>query len=252
MKKLIAIAMAVLMLAAAAAGCGGDNGATENSKLTGKVTTSVKVNEKETKESNETEETTEEQTTENSSEETEADSQSAEQNPTENEVNNDNSYSQTTTNAPVYEEPDPTDPPYVEPDPTDPPVQGGTFTSSDASFSYNGVSISIGTNIDSIVASIGEPSSKSEADSCYGEGKDYAYNYGSFTINTVPSNGVNIVNTVTVNTTPKGVSVGQSESAIVSAYGSSGKISDYLYSYTNGGTLNFYLSGGVITSIEYC
>lgn len=249
MKKLIAMAMAVLMIAAVATGCGGDNGATENTKeSTEKTTTSVKVTEKETKE---TEETTEETTGETSEEATEGgnnDSQVLEQN----EPVDNNSNSQPEEDEPVYVAPDPTEPPYVEPEPTEPPVQGGTFTSSDAYYSYNGVSITIGASADSIVAALGTPSSTSEADSCYGEGKDIAYNYGSFTINTVPSNGTNIVQTVTVNSTPKGVSVGQSESAIVSAYGSSGKISDYLYSYTNGGTLNFYLSGGVITAIEYC
>ena len=242
MRKIIAVIMAICMMSAVVSGCSGNSGETENTKeSTEKSTTStVKVPTKD----KETDESTEETTAESTKEKKEN------QNSEEKTSSNQNQQSQS-TDAPS-KEPDPTDPPYVEPEPTDPPVQGGTFTSSDAYFSYNGVSISIGTNIDNIVSAIGEPNSKTEADSCYGEGKDIAYHYSSFTINTVPSNGVNVVNTVTVNSTPKGVSVGQGESAIVSAYGDSGKVSDYLYSFSNGGTLNFYLSDGTITLIEYC
>lgn len=267
MKKLAAIAMAIFMMAAVVSGCGGDNSETNATKeSTEKITNSVKVPTKETKETKENEtkesetdsETTEETTDATEAEETTDSEETETAAPANNEV--EETEAPSTTQAPAEE----TDPPYVapeptqaptsasEPEPTDPPVQSGTFTSSDAYFSYNGVTISIGADINNIIASIGSPSSTSEADSCFGEGKDIAHYYGSFTINTVPSNGVNVVNTITVNSTPKGVSVGQSESAIVAAYGSSGKVNDYLYSFTNGGTLNFYLSGGTITAIEYC
>lgn len=248
MKKLAAIALAILMMAAVAAGCGGDNGATDATNAsTEKPTNSVKVPTKETDETDESDAAEEEST----------DAQEDEQgdNSADDEEENQpaSTQSQVQETEPPYVAPDTTEAPYVEPEPTDPPVQGGTFTSSDAYFSYNGVTISIGADINNIVAAIGNPSSKTEANSCYGEGKDIAYHYGDlFTINTIPSNGVNIVNTVSVNSTPKGVSVGQSESAIVNAYGNSGKVSDYLYSFSNGGTLNFYLSGGTITAIEYC
>lgn len=242
MRKIIAAIMAICMISAVVSGCSGNSGETENTKESNEksTTSTVKIPAKDKETDENTEENTDESTEENE------ENQNAEEKPESNQ----NQQSQSTEGS--NKEPDPTDPPYVEPEPTDPPVQGGTFTSSDAYFSYNGVTISIGTNIDSIVASIGEPNSKTEADSCFGNGKDIAYHYSSFTINTVPSNGVNVVNTVTVNSTPKGVSVGQSENAIVSAYGDSGKISDYLYSFTDGGTLNFYLSGGTITLIEYC
>lgn len=248
MKKFAAIAMAILMMAAVVSGCGGDNGETDATKESAeKTTNSVKVPTKETNE-DETEETSETDSTEDeATEATEDNGQAA-----ENLNSEESTQPQQQETEPPYVAPDTTEAPYVEPEPTDPPVQGGTFTSSDAYYSYNGVTISIGKNINDIVAAIGNPNSTTEADSCFGEGKDIAYHYGSFTINTVPSNGVNVVNTVTVNSTPKGVSVGQSESAIVSAYGSSGKVNDYLYSFSNGGTLNFYLSGGSITLIEYC
>lgn len=246
MKKLAAIALAILMMAAVAAGCGGDNGATDATNAsTEKPTNSVKVPTKETDETDESDAAEEESTDAQEDEQGDNSADDEENQPA-------STQSQVQETEPPYVAPDTTEAPYVEPEPTDPPVQGGTFTSSDAYFSYNGVTISIGSDINNIVAAIGSPSSTTEADSCYGEGKDIAYHYGSFTINTIPSNGVNIVNTVSVNSTPKGVSVGQSESAIVNAYGNSGKVSDYLYSFSNGGTLNFYLSGGTITAIEYC
>lgn len=134
--------------------------------------------------------------------------------------------------------------------------QSLTAQSSVATFVYNGASVELGENINSVISKIGKASGVTSAPSCHGVGEDKTYTYSGFEIYTYPQNGGDYVCEILVTgsvATSKGVKVGDSESQVISAYGSSYSKSGYFYVYDAGNSksIQFYIMNGTVQQIDY-
>ena len=93
---------------------------------------------------------------------------------------------------------------------------------------------------------------KSEADSCIGDGIDIIYTYSDRVLYVYSENGKNKLSELEINApgikTRKGIEVGASADAVKSAYGASDDDSFCSYT-TEDGTLEFLLDGGKVTLI---
>lgn len=124
------------------------------------------------------------------------------------------------------------------------------------SFSYKGNDVAVNDDIEDVLAKLGEPDSKFEAKSCAFDGMTMFYTYQGFEIDTYEKDGKNLVATIVITSdlaeTKEGVTIGDAESKLESAYGSDCTKTDNTRVYTMGDCkLTFILKDGVIISIEY-
>lgn len=135
------------------------------------------------------------------------------------------------------------------------PAQG-SFSDSDVNFSYNGTSVALGEDINSVISKIGSTGNVYSAPSCHGDGEDKTFEYNGFSINTCPSGGKDMVLEITVTSpgiaTAKGVKVGDSASQVVAAYGSGYREQGSYLTYTSGSRLlQFFMDNGIVSEIDY-
>ena len=131
-------------------------------------------------------------------------------------------------------------------------------SANDVKFTYNGSTVELNTEIDAMVAALGEPISVTSQMSCHGKGEDMTYTYDGFTVTSYPdSNGVNRVLEIVVTTegkpTSKGIQVGSSVSDVVAAYGNGYKEVGVYYAYDAGDkkSLQFYIENDAVKEIDY-
>lgn len=130
-------------------------------------------------------------------------------------------------------------------------------TSSGYTFEYNGVSVSVDTDIETILDKLGEPSSVFEDPSCAGQGTDFVYRYSGVDIYTSPSKDSDkAISTILIVSdeveTPEGVTIGSTQEEVESAYGTDYSESNGMLTYEKGGMkLGILIKGGVVDSIQY-
>ena len=110
--------------------------------------------------------------------------------------------------------------------------------------------------MDMASVNLGEAKSVFEAPSCAGQGTAYVYDYGSYEIETYPSDDKNLIGFIilkddTVSTT-EGIDLSKTKDDIISAYGDGYTENDNGLSYAvDNMKLNFIFDGDDIVSIEY-
>ena len=143
------------------------------------------------------------------------------------------------------------------PKPTNPPKQEGSFAASDAVFVYNDRQVVLNSDMDTVLASLGEANSMTTAPSCIGVGEDKTYRYDGFTVTTYPRGDKDYVMEIKVLdaaiATAKGIRLGSSMDDMTAAYGSGYRTFGYICAYqTNDNkSLQFFVEDGVITEISY-
>ena len=143
------------------------------------------------------------------------------------------------------------------PKPTNPPKQEGSFAASDAVFVYNDRQVALNSDMDTVLAALGEANSMTTAPSCIGVGEDKTYHYDGFTVTTYPRGDKDYVMEIKVLdaaiATAKGIRLGSSMDDMTAAYGSGYRTFGYICAYqTNDNkSLQFFVEDGVITEISY-
>lgn len=143
------------------------------------------------------------------------------------------------------------------PKPTNPPKQEGSFAASDAVFVYNDRQVALNSDMDTVLASLGEANSMTTAPSCIGVGEDKTYHYDGFTVTTYPRGDKDYVMEIKVLdaaiATAKGIRLGSTMDDMTAAYGSGYRTFGYICAYqTNDNkSLQFFVEDGVITEISY-
>lgn len=123
-------------------------------------------------------------------------------------------------------------------------------------FAVGGADISIGDDINSISARVGEYNSLSRSPSCAGEGTDEMYVYSGYKIFAGRVGDVcrivSIELTNDTRRTKEGIRIGDSISAVVGAYGDNYTLmgSRMIYRGKNA-TLHFLVKDGKVSSIKY-
>lgn len=108
-----------------------------------------------------------------------------------------------------------------------------------------------------ILASLGEPQDKYEAESCAFQGMDRTYTYPGYTVDTYENNGVETILYVTFKddtvSTAEGLSIGETIDKAKELYGDGGTDSGSSITYTKGASTLTILYGGdgAITQIQY-
>lgn len=91
------------------------------------------------------------------------------------------------------------------------------------SFTYNGISITLGAEAAPIIDALGEPRSYTEEPSCAFEGMDKTYYYGSFYISTYPLAGKDYIYNLWFAddgaATDEGIRIGSTQFQVEDAYG---------------------------------
>ncbi len=124
------------------------------------------------------------------------------------------------------------------PKPTDPPKQ-------------------LNSDMDTVLAALGEANSMTTAPSCIGVGEDKTYHYDGFTVTTYPRGDKDYVMEIKVLdaaiATAKGIRLGSTMDDMTAAYGSGYRTFGYICAYqTNDNkSLQFFVEDGVITEISY-
>lgn len=143
------------------------------------------------------------------------------------------------------------------PKPTNPPKPEGSFAASDAVFVYNNRQVVLNSDMDAVLASLGEANSMTTAPSCIGVGEDKTYRYDGFSVTTYPRGDKDYVMEVKVLdaaiATAKGIHLGSTVDDMTAAYGSGYRTFGYIYAYrTNDNkSLQFFVEDGVITEMSY-
>ena len=143
------------------------------------------------------------------------------------------------------------------PKPTNPPKQEGSFAASDAVFVYNDRQVALNSDMDTVLAALGEANSMTTAPSCIGVGEDKTYHYDGFTVTTYPRGDKDYVMEIKVLdaaiATAKGIRLGSTMDDMTAAYGSGYRTFGYICAYqTNDNkSLQFFVEDGVITEISY-
>jgi hypothetical protein len=123
-------------------------------------------------------------------------------------------------------------------------------------FVSGGVSIGVDVDVDPIVEALGEAKSVYEQPSCAGQGTAYSYSYPGFEINTYPDGDVNYIAYILIKddtvSTPEGIDLSMTKDDVIAAYGDGYTEGDNKLTYEKDGmTLNFFLDGENLSSIEY-
>lgn len=134
-------------------------------------------------------------------------------------------------------------------------ASAGSFSESDLIAQINGKEIELGENIDSALSKLGEAKNVTSELSCRGEGEDKTYEYDGFNVYTVPFDGVDKVTEITISSgisTPKGISIGDSEEKVTETYGSNFKKIGKFISYSiEDKSLQFFMTDGKVSEIDY-
>ncbi len=114
----------------------------------------------------------------------------------------------------------------------------GPFTQSDLGFAFNGKTYYLREDSAELLAALGDDYEFSEIVSCVYSGMDKTYAYDGVTVNTVPVDGEDIIEMITLTDgtyeTLRGVKPGQDMDAITAAYGEDYFDDGYItYSLTN-------------------
>lgn len=139
---------------------------------------------------------------------------------------------------------------------------GSTQTSQGESqdgFVFTAGSTKVAMNVPAadILAALGEPQDKYEAESCAFQGMDRTYTYPGYTIDTYENNGVETILYVTFKddtvSTAEGLSIGENIEKAKELYGDGGTDNGSSLSYTKGASTLVILYGGdgAITQIQY-
>lgn len=124
------------------------------------------------------------------------------------------------------------------------------------SFTYKGTEITLHAAAEPIVAALGEPVKYTESTSCAFDGLDKSYYYGSFYLETYPTDGKDFVSgwwfADDSITTAEGVYIGATQAEVEKAYGTEGYNGSNAYTVTKeAGTLTIILEDGAVSSIQY-
>ena len=137
-----------------------------------------------------------------------------------------------------------------------------TEDTSFAAYRANGVSVLLDAEASALLAALGTPKATAETNSCYGDGKDKVYEYASFRVETYTVKNVEYILSVTVfddsdlasAKTVEGIAIGATREDVVATYGTPETEDSFKLVYVNSKIktkLQFSLSGGTVTKIEY-
>lgn len=132
-----------------------------------------------------------------------------------------------------------------------------SVSANEVKFTYNGATVELNTEIETMLAALGDPISVSSQMSCHGEGEDKTYTYDGFVVNSYPRDGKDYVMEIVVSKdgipTSKGIQVGSSASDVVAAYGKGYKEVGVYYAYDAGNkmSLQFYIENDAVKEIDY-
>lgn len=138
-------------------------------------------------------------------------------------------------------------------------VSGDPSASSDEgwqTFTYRGVPILPGDQIEHILSSLGDPKSIYETPSCFFDGNDRVYSYEAFDVNSAVIDGketcVAVIITGSSVKTPEGIAIGSSAADVQSAYGAydSEETGQYVW-HRHGAELVIVIIEDQVTSISY-
>ena len=129
-------------------------------------------------------------------------------------------------------------------------MNGGGF-----SFKAKGVTMTPNANAADAVNALGDPISYNESPSCAFTGTDKVYVYNGFMLYTYPKNNTDYILKINLTSdsvsTPEGIKIGSTKSAVVSAYGE-GSSSGSVITYTKGKTqLKITFNGETVKGISY-
>lgn len=121
-------------------------------------------------------------------------------------------------------------------------------------FEVNGVKVAVDMDMDTV--NLGDAKSVFEAPSCAGQGTAYVYDFGSYEIETYPSDDKNLIGFIILKddtvATAEGIDLSKTKDDIISAYGDGYTETDNGLSYASDDMkLNFIFDGEDIVSIEY-
>lgn len=124
------------------------------------------------------------------------------------------------------------------------------------SFTYKGTEITLHAAAEPIVAALGEPVKYTESTSCAFEGLDKSYYYGSFYLETYPTEGKDFVSgwwfADDSVTTEEGIYIGATQAEVEKAYGTDGYNGSNAFTITkDAGVLTIILEEGAVSSIQY-
>ncbi len=139
---------------------------------------------------------------------------------------------------------------------TDTPVAAVASEHKGFTFVFGGTEFGVDEDSVPVVASLGEPKSYYEAVSCAFEGLDKIYTYSSFRVETYPSNGKDLISTISLKddavSTREGVMIGSSESTVLETYGEPAEHDGNRIVYTKDNmNLVFIIRDGSVALIEY-
>ncbi len=123
-------------------------------------------------------------------------------------------------------------------------------------FIYNGVVVEMDVDAAPVIEQLGEADSYFEAPSCAFEGIDKIYTYGSFELDTYPTDEKDYISSIIFKddtiTTPEGIGIGDSAAKMEETYGTGQTDENGMAVYEKDGMkLCFILEGETIASIEY-
>lgn len=111
---------------------------------------------------------------------------------------------------------------------------------------------------DSVISAIGTPNDTMQAPSCHFDGNDTIYVYDGYSLYTYQDGDKSVLYLIEINSTAAstslGATVGMSYDEVRALYGTpSGESASLVeYSVASGVQINFSLSGGTVSMIEYC
>lgn len=111
---------------------------------------------------------------------------------------------------------------------------------------------------DSVISAIGTPNDTMQAPSCHFDGNDTIYVYDGYSLYTYQDGDKSVLYLIEINSsaasTSLGATVGMSYDEVRALYGTPSSESASLVEYevASGVQINFSLSGGTVTMIEYC
>ena len=124
-------------------------------------------------------------------------------------------------------------------------------------FTYNGVSITMGSKAKKFIKKAGEPEKKKKSKSCAYKGYDYTRQYSSFILYTSTDSATGpefVIGITFLNgnaSTKEGIHIGSTEAELKEAYGDSTPTNG-VYFFNKGKTkLMMMVSGGKVTQIRY-
>ena len=118
------------------------------------------------------------------------------------------------------------------------------------------VSVEIDAEAEAILAALGAWKTYDASPTCAFEGEDKVYGYGSFDIQTYTADGKDYIHSIYLlddaYATRKGISVGSTREAVITAYGDPNEESATALTYNaDGMVLSFLLRDGTVTNIQY-